>query len=44
MRIMPSALSVLSESTVYVAGWFNTIGGQPRHYIAALDRATGTAD
>lgn len=30
-------------STMYVGGGFNTIGGQPRIHIAALDVATGLA-
>jgi predicted small secreted protein len=29
-------------STVYVGGYFTTIGGQSRNYIAALDAATGS--
>jgi urease beta subunit len=33
----------LSGTTVYVGGYFDTIGGQPRSHIAALDSATGTA-
>ncbi|MCX7016343.1 MAG: hypothetical protein NTW86_27940 [Candidatus Sumerlaeota bacterium] len=36
------ALAV-SGSTVYAGGYFTGIGGQARHYIAALDAETGTA-
>jgi hypothetical protein len=36
------ALSV-SGSTVYAGGWFTSIGGQARRYIAALDATTGAA-
>jgi len=36
------ALAV-SGSTVYAGGSFTSIGGQSRHYIAALDAATGNA-
>ena len=36
------ALAV-SGSTVYAGGIFNSIGGQVRHNIAALDATTGTA-
>lgn len=36
------ALAVVG-STVYVGGFFGTIGGQPRKYIAALNAADGTA-
>ncbi|MFN2469280.1 MAG: hypothetical protein ABR521_14270, partial [Gaiellaceae bacterium] len=36
------ALTV-SGSTIYAAGYFGEIGGQPRVSIAALDAATGTA-
>jgi hypothetical protein len=44
----PSASSfvnalTLSGSTVYAGGQFNSIGGQPRNNIAALDVATGNA-
>ncbi|MCX7000714.1 MAG: hypothetical protein NT106_10555, partial [Candidatus Sumerlaeota bacterium] len=34
------ALAV-SGSTVYAGGWFNSIGGQPRNHIAALNAGTG---
>jgi len=37
-----SALAV-SGSTIYVGGYFASIGGQPRNNIAALDAATGNA-
>jgi hypothetical protein len=30
-------------STVIVAGTFDRVGGKPRHDIAAVDAATGTA-
>jgi hypothetical protein len=33
----------ISGSTVYVAGDFTTIGGQPRNNLAAIDATTGTA-
>ncbi len=33
----------VSGSTVYVGGYFNNIGGQPRNRIAALDATTGLA-
>ncbi len=33
----------LSGGTVYAGGEFNSIGGQPRNNIAALDMATGAA-
>lgn len=36
------ALAV-SGTTVYAGGFFTSIGGQPRNYIAALDAATGAA-
>ena len=32
----------VSGSTLYAAGQFTSIGGQPRTYIAALDRADGS--
>lgn len=32
---------VVSGTTVYVGGNFTTIGGQPRPYLAAVDRTTG---
>jgi len=31
----------VSGGTVYAGGWFTSIGGQPRNYIAALDAASG---
>ena len=31
----------VSDSTVYVGGWFTTVAGQGRSYIAALDASTG---
>ena len=34
---------VVSGSTVYAGGWFDTIGGQTRNNIAALDAASGVA-
>jgi hypothetical protein len=34
---------VVSGPTVYAGGWFTSIGGQSRNYIAALDAATGNA-
>jgi len=37
-----STLAV-SEGVVYAGGYFTTIGGQARNYIAAIDAATGTA-
>lgn len=37
-----AALSV-SGSTVYAGGLFDTIGGQPRRYLAGLDAADGSA-
>jgi trimeric autotransporter adhesin len=33
----------VSGSTVYAGGYFHSIGGQPRNYIAALNAADGTA-
>ena len=36
------ALAV-SGGTVYAGGYFTSIGGQPRNYIAALDAASGAA-
>lgn len=33
----------VSGSTVYVGGYFTSIGGQPRNGLAALDAATGKA-
>ena len=33
----------VSGSTVYAGGWFTSIGGQARNYVAALDATTGTA-
>jgi hypothetical protein len=33
----------LDGPAVYAAGYFTSIGGQPRKYIAALDAATGSA-
>ena len=33
----------LSGPTIYVAGLFTTIGGQPRHQLAALDTTTAAA-
>lgn len=36
------ALAV-SGSTIYAGGWYTSIGGQSRRYIAALDAATGNA-
>ena len=33
----------VSDGTVYVAGEFDTLGGQPRQSIAALDAVTGSA-
>ena len=41
----PSEIYALAVSgtTVYAGGFFNTIGGQPRSNIAALDAATGLA-
>jgi hypothetical protein len=42
-----SALAVralaVSGSTVYAGGWFSSIGGQSRNYIAALDATSGLA-
>jgi hypothetical protein len=37
-----SALAV-SGSTVYAGGWFTSIGGQTRNYIAALSASSGLA-
>jgi hypothetical protein len=38
------ALAVSPDgSTVYAAGYFTSIGGQPRNYIAAINAATGAA-
>ena len=34
---------VVSGPTVYAGGWFTSIGGQSRNYIAALDAVTGNA-
>ena len=34
---------VVNGSTVYVGGFFSTIGGQPRNSLAALDASTGAA-
>jgi hypothetical protein len=34
---------VVSGTTVFTAGNFTTIGGQPRNYLAALDAETGLA-
>jgi hypothetical protein len=34
---------LVNGSTVYAAGSFSTIGGQPRNTLAALDAATGAA-
>ena len=34
---------VLSGSTVYVAGIFDSLGGQPRNDLAAIDASSGTA-
>ncbi|HEX7516836.1 MAG TPA: hypothetical protein VF345_06060 [Chthoniobacterales bacterium] len=34
---------VVSSSTVYAAGLFDTIGGQPRTHLAGLDPTSGTA-
>jgi hypothetical protein len=34
---------VVGGGTVYAAGWFTSIGGQPRNRIAALDAASGVA-
>jgi hypothetical protein len=31
------------NSTIYAGGWFKSIGGQTRYYIAALDAGTGSA-
>jgi hypothetical protein len=36
-------ISGVSGSTVYAGGNFTSIGGQTRHYIAALDAVTGLA-
>ena len=33
----------VADSTVYVGGYFSSIGGQPRNNIAALDTITGLA-
>jgi hypothetical protein len=33
----------ISGSTIYAGGYFTTIGGQPRNYLAALDAGTGQA-
>ena len=37
-----SALAV-GGSTVYAGGYFTSIGGRSRNYIAALDPVTGVA-
>ena len=37
------AALVVSGSTVYAGGAFDTIGGQPRNYLAGLNAADGTA-
>ena len=34
---------IVDGNTIYAAGDFHTIGGFPRHYIAALDSKTGGA-
>jgi hypothetical protein len=34
---------VVSDSVVYLAGGFHSIGGRPRRFAAALDTATGAA-
>lgn len=39
----PVSALVLSGSTLYVAGRFTSIGGQPRNRIAALNATTGQA-
>ncbi|MBI5711672.1 MAG: T9SS type A sorting domain-containing protein [Candidatus Eisenbacteria bacterium] len=31
----------VSDGTVYVGGWFETVGGESRPFVAALDRETG---
>ena len=43
-RQRPRLLTLaVSGGTVYAGGWFTSIGGQARSYIAALDAVTGQA-